>query len=159
LDRARLDRALDRFRFELDRRPALDYQPLPWLGLPTAARSAGVETRWTAIRDVVTAEGVTSAVDIGCNLGYFTISLAEMGVSTLGIEMFPKTYRMFLYALQKLDIRGAAAMYAELAPDSVWRIPLPTASFSFRSGTTSYGTTGSRWRPRCYARSGLAPGA
>ena len=42
LNRVWVDRVLERIHFELDRRPRLDYQPLPWLGVARADRDAGV---------------------------------------------------------------------------------------------------------------------
>ena len=64
-----VDTPLDRLRFTLDTLPAMDYQPLPWLGVRKAGRAMGVASRWDAIRACTERLRVQSAVDVGANAG------------------------------------------------------------------------------------------
>src|SRR3954447_6857586 len=96
-----VDRAIDWMRFRLDTFPRLDYQPLPWLGLERAARSAGTDSRWTAMAAVLDEVNPASALDIGANVGWFTHKLASRGVPVVGVESNPKYYRTALYALRR----------------------------------------------------------
>jgi hypothetical protein len=125
--RDQVDAALDRARFKLDSYPTMDYQPLPWLGARRARRGSGVESRWAVIDaklDELADEGpVDTAVDIGCNVGFFAISLAQRGVVTLGVEQYPKYYRPYLYALRRLQLGHAGALVIEVTPRTLDLIP------------------------------------
>jgi hypothetical protein len=125
--RDQVDAALDRARFKLDSYPTMDYQPLPWLGAGKARRGSGVESRWAAIEaelDELDADGrVDTAVDIGSNVGFFSISLAKRGVATLGVEHYPKYYRPYLYALRRLQLRHAGALVLEVTPRTLGLVP------------------------------------
>ncbi len=64
------------------------YQPLPWLNLSSEKRDASTFARWEAIeKSMATTSG--SAVDIGCNMGFFTFKLAEKGLLPFGIDIEP----------------------------------------------------------------------
>jgi hypothetical protein len=61
------------------------YQPLPWLGIDKAQRYDSTLQRWHAIAGEL--DGSTGcALDIGCNLGFFTFQMARRGFFCLGIE-------------------------------------------------------------------------
>ncbi len=64
------------------------YQPLPWIGIHEAKRSAGTVSRMRAIeqflKDRTISNGV--ALDVGCNIGYFSLTLKEKGFTVYGID-------------------------------------------------------------------------
>jgi hypothetical protein len=121
--RERVDDALDVLRYRIDSGRRLDYQPLPWLGATKANRDEGVYSRWTAMRGVIDDCGVTSAVDIGCNAGFFSLSLAEAGVSTIGVEGDPKFARLFLHAIRKVGVVNVAALVMNITPSNIEMLP------------------------------------
>jgi hypothetical protein len=57
-----------------------------------------------------------SAVDIGCNVGWYSLSLAGLGISTLGVEGHPPHYRTAIYATKKSGLSnvGIAAMVIDV---------------------------------------------
>ena len=121
--RRHIDLAIDRARFWLDTHPALDYQALPWLGLHRARRDAGTESRWEAMLPLIEDSGVTCAVDIGCNVGWFSIQLAQRGIVTTGVEGSAKYYRTALYARDRLGLENLGILAATLKPDTVPLLP------------------------------------
>lgn len=96
-------RAIDELQFRFDVFPTLHYQPLPWLGLNTAKRGEGTEARWQAIEQSLD-DSIKTALDIGCNVGYFCFSLAFKRIPTLGIEMDDRLLRIARYAARKLQV-------------------------------------------------------
>jgi hypothetical protein len=61
------------------------YQPLPYGNAVKAQRHNGSLGRWQAIEmELGTLQG--SALDIGCNLGFFTFQMARKGLFCIGIE-------------------------------------------------------------------------
>jgi SAM-dependent methyltransferase len=123
LRRGTVDRVIDRARFALDSFPSFEYQPLPWLGKNHARRAAGVHTRWRAIESFIDAHPVATALDIGCNVGYFSIQLATRGITTVGVEKSPKCYRLFLYAIRKLKLSNAGVLVFDVQPSTVRLLP------------------------------------
>ena len=121
--RRHIDAAIDWARFRLDMFPAPDYQALPWLGLNRAKRNAGTESRWEVMLPLIEESGVGSAVDIGCNVGWFSIQLARRGIVTTGIESSAKYYRTALYARDKLRLENLGILAATLTPDSTALLP------------------------------------
>jgi hypothetical protein len=118
-----VDRVLERIHFELDRRPGLDYQPLPWLGVARADRDAGVASRWEAMQSSLETLKIGSAVDLGCNVGYYPISLGFAGVSAIGVEPDPKLFRIFHYAIRRLRLDHVGALDLKITPDTVGMLP------------------------------------
>jgi 2-polyprenyl-3-methyl-5-hydroxy-6-metoxy-1,4-benzoquinol methylase len=74
-------------RFFFDK-PKVKYQPLPFVGIQTAKRAAGSESRLSAITSFLDKQGIDggSAVDYGCNVGYFSLSLCRQGFFVYGVE-------------------------------------------------------------------------
>jgi 2-polyprenyl-3-methyl-5-hydroxy-6-metoxy-1,4-benzoquinol methylase len=107
---------LDWARYQLDSRSDPVYQPTDWLPRAgrTASRSTGCETRWDAMVPVIEGLRAQSALDIGCNAGWFTLRLASHGVAALGIENHPPYVRTALYAVSRsgLDNVGIASLAA-----------------------------------------------
>ena len=123
LRRDLLDNILDFLRFRLDAFPSLDYQPLPWLGIHSARRDVGVWSRWKAIAAVVDDLQVSTALDIGCNAGFFSVSLAMRGVTTVGVEILPKYYRTVLYGSRKLQLEQLGLLCLKVTPVTVAILP------------------------------------
>jgi hypothetical protein len=121
--RAWVDRGLERIHFELDRRPALDYQPLPWLGVAHADREAGVVSRWEALEPWLGRLAIRSAIDLGCNVGYYPISLGLAGVAAIGVEPDPKLFRIFRYAIRRLGLDHVGALDLKITPNTVAMLP------------------------------------
>jgi len=121
--RRHIDALVDRARFRFDTFPALDYQALPWLDLHRALRDAGTASRWDAMLPLINERSVASAVDVGCNVGWFSIQLAQRGIVTTGIESFAKYYRTALYARDKLGLENWGILAATLTPDNTALLP------------------------------------
>lgn len=119
IKRSTVDRLIDRFRFRLDRFPSLDYQPLPWMGLPSARRAQGVATRWEVMEPIIRGAGVETALDVGCNVGFFSISLAKMGVSTVGVEGYDKYFRLFQHTKRTLKLENLSCLDMYVSPKTV----------------------------------------
>ncbi len=122
INRAYVDKILDRARFATDTFPRLDYQPAPWLGRHKARRSSGVESRWEAIRSNLPID-TRSAIDVGCNTGYFSVELALRGIPTIGIERFGKYYRPALYTKERLQLDNLGIMVLDLQLKTLPLIP------------------------------------
>jgi hypothetical protein len=127
------DTVLDWLRFRLDTFPRsgplaklspVGYQPLPWAGVDGGRRADGSRSRWRAISELLDELGdVRTAVDVGANVGFFAIHLAERGINTVAIESDPVAYRTALYALKRAGVEGAAVMTLRVAPDTVDLVP------------------------------------
>jgi 2-polyprenyl-3-methyl-5-hydroxy-6-metoxy-1,4-benzoquinol methylase len=115
LKRQRLDNLLDWIRFRIDSFPRttrlrhlshVHYQPSPILGMNDAGRAAGSASRWTAISGALDAAGIASgtALDIGANTGFFTMTLAHRGFAVVGVEPLPAAYRTAIYAVRKASL-------------------------------------------------------
>ena len=102
--RAKIDTFLDWIRFKLDTFPGLDYQPLPWIGINKASRSAGTKSRWDRIAPILHDFQVHTLLDIGCNVGWFSINAAKMGIAVVGLEIMPKNYRTLIFIRNKLNL-------------------------------------------------------
>jgi SAM-dependent methyltransferase len=123
ISRRTIDRPLDWLRFRLDTFPSLDYQPLPWLGVADAGRAVGTKTRWSEIERLAAELDCRTGLDIGCNVGFFTFSLASRGSYTIGVEREAKFVRTFLYAQRRLHNPRSALLTLDLAPDTVSLLP------------------------------------
>ena len=114
-----LDTILDQVRFRLDTLLFMDYQPLPWLGILKARRSGGVESRCQIIVDMLQRLRVVTVLDIGCNVGYFSLSLAELGVTVVGVDNSSRCHRIFLYVLKKLKYGNVGVLYMKMTPGRI----------------------------------------
>ena len=121
--RSWIDTPLDRLRFKLDTFPVMDYQPLPWLGLRTAGRATGVESRWNAIREFAEGLNIRSVLDIGANAGFFAIAFAKRGVNVIAIENEPKFHRICLYAIRRLKLENVGLLFWTVDPSNVQMVP------------------------------------
>lgn len=118
-----IQHGIDELQFRFDILPELLYQPLPWLGLKSAKRGAGTEARWTAIEAAIDNLAIDSALDAGCNVGYFCFSLAFKGIPTLGIDLDERFLRVARRAAHKLNVSGVAFCNMEINRDTVRLLP------------------------------------
>lgn len=118
-----VDAAVDRLRFHIDTFPFGLYQPVPSLPGARATRASGSETRWEAIRQVLGRNGVDSAVDIGACEGYFSLMLAQAGVSTIALEGKPSNYRTTLYAVRRSGLANIGVLALALMPENLDLMP------------------------------------
>lgn len=124
LGRRHVNTLLDAVRFKIDVFPVMDYQPLPWLQLKKARRDIGVHSRWQAIEKQLNTISINSAVDIGANVGYFSISLASLGANVISIESEPKYFRIMQYAVQKLNFQDKIGLLQyKITPETINMLP------------------------------------
>jgi SAM-dependent methyltransferase len=114
---------IDAVQFRIDCFPMLDYQPLPWMGLAHARRSAGTEERWGAMETIISTVKARTAVDIGCNVGFFSGQMAKRGISTLGIEMDSRYFRIANYWRRRLEISNLGFLNMAVSVDTVALVP------------------------------------
>ncbi len=118
-----VDSILDGLRLRLDNFPDGLYQPAPWLPLRTATRAAGSQSRWEAMQPLVGSLGVTSALDIGANAGFFSIQLGRLGIPTVAVEAEPPNVRTALVAVERSGVKGVGVLVLEVGPDTVRLLP------------------------------------
>ena len=124
LPRFCLDLFLDRFRFFLDTRPqGTAYQPLPWVGLGRARRATGTRERWQTIRAELARVGAATALDIGCNIGYFTFEMAQMDMLVVGVESERRSLRVANEVRRRLDLENVDLLDAYITPASISLLP------------------------------------
>jgi SAM-dependent methyltransferase len=123
--RAPIDDAWDWLRFKIDSPVSLTYQPLAWVDTRRASgeRSAGTLSRWEAMLPIVREQKVMSAVDVGCNLGWFTINFGKLGIPVVGIEQHPPYYRTVLYGVRKSRLSNVGVLVMRLDPENAPLVP------------------------------------
>ena len=78
---------------------------MPWLSRRRARRDAGTWSRWEEIVGFLGARPrLTTAVDLGCNTGFFCIALAENGLQAVGIDRDPRALAMACLASTKAGV-------------------------------------------------------
>jgi SAM-dependent methyltransferase len=133
LRRRNLDAALDWARFRVDTFPrtgplvrisSMSYHPMPWVGITKGKRASGSWSRWRAIASVLDErDGVATALDLGAGTGFFTISLAERGLATIGVEQDPPAYRTALYAIERSGVANTGLVILTIGPETVELLP------------------------------------
>lgn len=98
------------------------YQPLPWIGLSTGKRDESTLQRWEAIEKHMGIDS-GSAMDIGSNLGYFVLRLAEKGFFTIGIDTAYENVKIAQYAQKQAGIDNAAFSFMTVNPANVGTLP------------------------------------
>ena len=121
-------RVVDPLQFRFDAFPTLSYQPLPWLNRPKAKRATGTSQRWDFIKPELVHAGVKSAVDIGCNVGFFSFAMAEMGISVIGVDLDDKNLRMAMFARRRLAMANVGFLSMEVSPATASILPLADAA-------------------------------
>jgi len=123
VSREQFDGAWDRLRLQVDVFGAGEYQPVTGVRMAPYARKAGTESRWDAMRPLVKDLGVRSALDIGCNYGWFTARLARCGIPTIGVEEHPPYYRTALFTMRKLGLDNAGILAMRVTPHTTSVLP------------------------------------
>lgn len=123
VSRRRVDDILDTLRFRLDTFPDGAYQPVPGLADTPSMRSEGSRSRWDAMRPVIERSDVRSAVDIGANVGYFSLALASLGIPTVAVERDPASVRTLLFAARRSNARNVGVLALDVDPATVGLIP------------------------------------
>jgi SAM-dependent methyltransferase len=100
-----------------------NYQPVPWLRISSGKRAIGTAERWEAIRKNVEGMGAKVAVDIGCNAGFFSLKLAELGISTVGYESSSRFFRIALRARESAGVGNVLLTSGCVTPETVDLIP------------------------------------
>lgn len=98
------------------------YQPLPWIGKGSDKRGESTIARWDAIKREITIQN-GSAMDIGCNLGFFVLSLAEMGFYAIGIDMDHSFKVISQYVQKKTGSGNSAFSTMQMTPDNIGTLP------------------------------------
>lgn len=98
------------------------YEPLPQLGIKVdKKRTERSVERWRMIRNEIPSEPL-SVLDIGCNTGYYSVNLAEMGhfVTALDNSFFAL---IVFYAKEALKLNNLSSCSMRLDPDNVYSLP------------------------------------
>jgi len=98
------------------------YQPLPWIGMKSFKRDDSTFQRWEAIKNEIKIKN-GSAIDIGSNLGFFTLRMSEMGFYAIGIDMQHGFKVISEYVQKKAGIGNAAFSTMKLTPNNVASLP------------------------------------
>ena len=98
------------------------YQPLPWIGYKTKKRQKSSFERLEEMQKHMP-EGIRSAMDIGCNLGFFMLSLAEKGIFSIGVDTEPGNINIAQYARKKAGIDNCAFTTMMVDPQNVHNLP------------------------------------
>lgn len=118
--RSRVDDLLDWVRFQIDRQRV--YQPLPDLGVHQASRSHGMESRLARIDELVQELRPATALDVGCNAGFFSLALAQRGLSVVGVDSDPRFLRLFQRAVDAAKL-PVGVLQLRVDPDSCDMLP------------------------------------
>lgn len=131
--RRAVDAAIDRVRLRIDTFPRggqlignqsyVNYQPLPWIGISGGRRAESSQSRWAAMAQVLDETAARSALDIGCNSGFFMIKLAERGIQTMGVEADPVLARTARYLASRFGNGFASVWEATLSDATVELLP------------------------------------
>ena len=100
------------------------YQPLPQanIRLNNKGQEDKVLSRWTAMKEALP-EGQLSAMDIGCNSGYYCFKLAEMGHFVVGVEDSPPFHFLSFHAKEAVGINQLAFAKMLVDPENVRTLP------------------------------------
>jgi SAM-dependent methyltransferase len=122
--RRRVDAVIDEVRLRLDTFPHGLYQPVDGLGGRVVTRGEGSRSRWAAMRPILEANGVRTAMDVGANAGYFPIELARAGIRAVAVDFEPTEVRTMLTATRRNEVSDRVAVMAlRIEPDSVEVLP------------------------------------
>lgn len=116
-------RIIDPLQFRCDTFPQLPYQPLPVLGKTGARRSDGTVQRWNVVEEQIRGSRVTSAMDVGCQVGYFGFALAAKGIPTLGVDLEERALRIARYAARKTGTQDLGFLNMQVSPTTVDLLP------------------------------------
>lgn len=98
------------------------YQPIPWLGKLGGKRYVGTFARWDAIEKVIPPPP-RSVLDIGSNIGFFSLKLAERGYIVIGVEAGWGAYRLGGSLRDTLDLDNVACLKMTIQPSNIDALP------------------------------------
>jgi len=103
------------------------YQDLPWIGLTGGRRGSGSSARLDAILRYMLENKIPqrTSLDIGCNVGFFSLSLVERGCIAYGVEMERNALRV-AELIARNHIKGSGVfvpILMECNPDTVEKLP------------------------------------
>ena len=75
------------------------------------------------MRPLLESNAVESALDLGCNSGWFVIEMGRMGIATLGIEDHPAYHRNALYSVSRSGLANVGV--AKMSIDEQTLVLLP----------------------------------
>lgn len=99
------------------------YQPLPWIGLNAKDRTQSSNDRWDAIQANIRNTPRGSVLDIGCNVGYFTLKYAQEGFFSIGVERESATVDFSNFLRHHLKMENVCFSHMEMNPDNIHSIP------------------------------------
>ena len=100
------------------------YQPLPDCGFTTSKRGDATLERWKLLHADISQHGYTgSALDIGCNIGFFAWKLSSMGFLAIGLDHNPNNSFYSLTAQRYHRKSNICFITADLNPSSVHLLP------------------------------------
>lgn len=117
------ERVFDPLQFQYDTFPRLPYQPLPALSKGGARRSDGTVQRWAVIEEQIRGDAITSAMDVGCQVGYFGFELAARDIPTLGVDLEERALRIARYAARKTGADDVGFLNLHVSPKTVDLLP------------------------------------
>lgn len=123
ISRERVDNILDLARFRLDRFPRGVYQPVSALPVRVVTRADGCESRWEAMLPVVDRLRPRSALDVGANVGFFSLNLGGLGIPTVSVDGDPVIHRTAMLALRRSGVPDVGVLYLKLTPENVRVLP------------------------------------
>ncbi|MDT3698306.1 MAG: hypothetical protein RO469_02665 [Thermincola sp.] len=120
---------LDTTRYFFDR-PSLVYQPLPWININHARREIGTAARMSMIGAFLQEKEIEGGVviDIGCNVGFFSLSLMERGFFVYGIDADERNLRIAEAASRRVKDKGGSFNPIRLLIDEQNAAYLPKSS-------------------------------
>jgi len=120
-----VDGAIDWTRYQLD--SVSDPIYLPYDHLPPtlrrSIRTEGTRSRWQTLRPVLLEAGVRSALDVGCNNGWFVIELGLLNIAALGVEDHPAYHRTASYALRRSGLSNVGVAKVSVDDETVALLP------------------------------------
>jgi SAM-dependent methyltransferase len=120
-----VDRTFDWVRYEIDALTDPVYLPddhLPPHPRPSV-RATGTRTRWGLLQPVLHAADVRSALDLGCNSGWFVVELGRLGIATLGIENHPAYHRSAVYSVERSGLENVGVAKLSINEQTLALLP------------------------------------
>jgi hypothetical protein len=125
--RGSVDRVIDRARFRVDTFPRLPYQPLPQVGRRGGMREGAAHSRWQAISTLLDEIEPATGLDVGSQVGFFTLAMARRGIPTAAVEMEPRSYRTLLHVRDRLGLANVGVLVLRLSPATTSLLPAADA--------------------------------
>jgi hypothetical protein len=120
-----VDGAIDWTRYQLDSLSDPIYLPTDHLPqtLRRSIRTEGSRSRWRTLRPVLLDAGVRSALDVGCNNGWFVVELGRLGIAALGIENHPAYHRAAAYSVRRNGLANVGVSMMSVDDKTIALLP------------------------------------